>query len=82
MTKHNKRRKSRAKPGSLPKGSYRLPTGGVATAGPVHSMPNGRRISVIAIRRETPNFEQLARALLEIAKAEIAAEQDQLDEAA
>ena len=82
MKKPNKRRKSRAKLGSLPKGAYRLPTGGYVTAGSVGAMPDGRRIRIQVVRRDQPDLERFARALVEIARAKIDADNEQRDRAA
>ncbi len=63
-----KRRCSRARPGSLPKGAYRLPNGNYVTK-PVHGeTPNGRRISIVAVRRDPVDAQLLAQALLDLAR--------------
>jgi len=61
------RRRSRAKPGALPKGSCRLSDGGYVVAGP-WSPPSkrGRRIRIVAVRRDEPDANKIARALLDI----------------
>mgnify|MGYP000146082354 CR=1 FL=1 len=71
MSKPKKRRRSRAKPGALPKGAYRLPTGGYHTQSKiivVGSGRNQRRISIHAVHRDPIDIEQLAKALLTIAR--------------
>ena len=71
MPKPKKRRRSRAKPGALPKGAYRLPSGGYITK-PISSVVgtghNQRRIAVSALRRDQPDVQLLAKAFLELAR--------------
>jgi hypothetical protein len=65
MSKPKKCRRSRAAMKSgLPKGAYRLPTGGIVM--PATSSP-GSNLVVRAIRRENPDLKRLARALVDIA---------------
>ncbi len=68
MHKPKKRRASRARPGGLPKGAYRLPTGGFV-ARPLAAVPDakGRRITVVGVRRDPVDLELLAKALLRLA---------------
>lgn len=61
-----KRRKSRAR-GQLPKGAYSLPTGGYVVSGRSCRMPNGRSIRIVAVHRDPPNYELLAKAFLALA---------------
>ena len=73
MSKPKKQRRSRAKPGSLPKGAYRLPTGGYVTQSKSIVVGSGqylRRISIRAVHRDSIDVEQLAKALLTIAREE------------
>jgi hypothetical protein len=53
----------------LPKGAYRLPTGGYVTVGrwtPVG--PSGKRqIRIVAVHRDPPDMDKLARALIALA---------------
>ena len=73
-----KRRRSRAKPGTLPKGAYRLPSGGyVTTPRSMTTGPNGRPISIVAVRREHPDLQQLAQALVALAKEQVERESHQ-----
>ena len=77
MSKRKKRR-SRAKPGTLPKGVYRLPAGGyVTTPRSMTTGPNGRKISIVAVRREHPDLQQLAQALVALAKEQVEREDQQ-----
>ena len=68
MHKPKKSRASRARPGGVPKGAYRLPTGGYVTK-PVTGSPDakGRRIAVVGVRRDPVDLELLAKALLQLA---------------
>lgn len=78
MSKPKKRRKSRAMPGSLPKGAYRLPTGGYVTEPRSMTVsPTGRQISIVAVRREHPDLQQLAQALVALAKEQVEREDQQ-----
>jgi hypothetical protein len=52
------------------------------TAGIVGAMPNGRQIRVRAVRRDKPDLERFAQALVELARAQVAANNDQHDRAA
>jgi hypothetical protein len=80
MSKPSKRRRSRSKPGVLPKGAYRVPSGGYVTApqtvvaGPSR---NERRISIQAVRRDPPDFRLLATALVALAQDVAQREHDQ-----
>ena len=73
MSKPKKRRRSRARPGALPKGAYRLPTGGYATK-PISSIVGSghhqRRIVVQGVRRDPPDLERLAKLVLAMAREE------------
>lgn len=60
----------RAKLGSLPKGSYRLPTGGFVMKPTGGVSVNGRHIYVQSVRRAEPDVQSLARAFLRLAEAE------------
>ena len=62
-----RRMKSRAR-GQLPKGAYRLPTGGYVVSGRFSRMSNGRSIRIVAVHRDPPNYELLAKAFLALAK--------------
>lgn len=79
MTKPRKRRKSREKRASgLPKGAYRLPAGGYVTKPRSMTVsPTGRRISIVAVRREHPDLQQLAQALVAPAKEQVERESHQ-----
>ena len=71
MPKPLKRRRSRAKPGALPKGAHRLPTGGYMTkpsGSIVGSGHNQRKIAIVALRRDPPDVQLLAKAFLELAR--------------
>ena len=68
MSNPKKRRVSRARPCALPKGAYRHPSGGYVTKAMIGTDKKGRRLSVVALRRDPPDIEKLARAFLEIAK--------------
>ena len=63
--------KKHYKPGTsqLPKGAYRLPTGGYVTVGkwgpPDH---RGRRIKIIAVHKDPPDIDRIARALIMMAE--------------
>ena len=73
-----KKRRSQAKPATLPKGAYRLPTGDYVTK--TRSMtvsPTGRRVSIVAVRREHPDLQQLAQSLLALAREQIEREDQQ-----
>jgi hypothetical protein len=79
MKKPKKRRRSRAKPGALPKGAYRLPTGGyVMKPRSVTVGLNGRRISIVAVRREHPDLELFAKALVALAREQVERESQEL----
>jgi len=73
-----KRRKSRAaRRSGLPKGGYRLPTGGIlmpAVVGPPDR--NGRCIVVRAVRRDPIDLKLLAKALVAAARDEAARKTD------
>ena len=72
MKKPEKRRRSRVKPGGLPKAAYRLPTGGyVMKPRSMAVGPNGRWISIVAVRREQPDLQLLAKALVALAKEQV-----------
>ena len=63
-----RRRRSRAKKTSaLPKGAYRLPTGGYVRSGPT-TAPNkqGRRFRIVAVHRDEPDVDKITRAMLDI----------------
>src|SRR4051812_38328946 len=72
MSKQRKKHhKSRAKQANgLPKGAYRLPNGNIMLP-PVVSAPDkrGRRIRVEAELRAEPDVKQIARILVEMARA-------------
>ncbi len=77
--KRRKRRKSRAKMASgLPKGAYRHPEGGIAMSPLSRTYVDGngktRTVTIQAVRREKPDLQRLARALVQLAREEIAAE--------
>ena len=80
MSKPKKRRASRARAGALPKGAYRLPTGGYVTK-PVTGSPNakGRRITVVGVRRDRVDVQLLAKALLQLAADEMCRRHQQGD---
>jgi hypothetical protein len=61
------RRRSRARPGALPKGAYRLPSGNYVVTGP-WSEPNkrGRRIRIVAVHRDDTDVDKVVRALLDV----------------
>jgi hypothetical protein len=67
MSKPKKRRRSRAKPGGLPKGAYRVPGGGIALPPLTSTLPNGRRITVTGVLREEPDLRLLAKAFVALA---------------
>jgi len=75
-----KRRKPRPRKNPLPKGSYRMPEGGIAgrSTSKVYAK-NGktRQITVRAVRRENPDLGALARLLVQMARDEQAAKHDQ-----
>lgn len=71
MKKPRTSRRSRAKPGSPPKGAYRLPTGGYVmkpTSMIVGSGRNARHMSIRAVRPDPPNLRMLAKVFLELAR--------------
>ena len=76
MSKPRKRRPSRAKPGSLPKGAFRVPTGGYVTRSVGSPDAKGRRIVVVGLRRDPVNVELLAKALLQLAADEVRRRQE------
>jgi len=59
----------------LPKGTFRLPSGQIAQQ-IVYTDHRGRRISIIGIRRESPDLELLAKVLVEMARDKLAAAQE------
>lgn len=64
-----KKRRSRAKhPGGLPKGAYRLPTGGYAEIIGRFQTRRGQQFHIVGIRREQPDVERIAQAVLELAR--------------
>jgi len=69
--------KKKDQPGKLPKGAYRLPTGGYVTTGkwspPDH---RGQRIRTVAVHRDPPDIKKLARAFLQLAEQEAEARSD------
>ena len=65
MPKHGKRRKARAHQ-ALPKGAYRLPTGGYVTTSIGNPNSRGRHIRIVAVHRDEPDADKIARALIEI----------------
>lgn len=70
MAKSKKPRR-RARRSALPKGAYRLPTGGYVSTGPwteYKSQRGPRRIRIVAVHRDEADVEKLARALIEIAR--------------
>jgi len=73
MSKQRQRRSFHA---GLPKGAYQLPNGDIAMPARNYVMVNGRRLLVQGIRRETPDLELLAKALVQIALSKVAAERD------
>ena len=76
-----KRRKSRAKPGALPKGAYRLPDGNIMLPpGKPTVLKNGRSISIRAVLRDPPDYDRLARVLLDIARDQATKPQPSDDE--
>jgi len=79
----SRRRRRRPRRTDLPKGAFRLPSGGVATK-IVYTDQRGRRIAIIGVRREKPDLELLAKALVQIALNKVAAEleREHLDPAA
>ena len=73
MSKPRKRRRSRAKQASgLPKGAYRLPSGGyvVETRGAPDA--RGRRLVVCGYRRAEPDLHALANVLVSLARRQAA----------
>ena len=79
MTKPQKRRHSRAKrPGDMPKGEYRLPTGGYVTKPTGGATANGRHLYVRGIWRDEPDVQSLARAFLQLAE-DLAEQERQAD---
>lgn len=82
MPKPKKRRSSRAKHGALPKGVYRVPTGGYVTktvSSIVGSGHSQRREAIVALRRDEPEVQLLAKAFLELARQKIEDERQQQD---
>lgn len=78
MKKPRKKRRSRAKPRALPKGSYRLPNGCcVMKPRSMTISPTGRQISIVAVRRERPDLQQLAQSLVALAREQIEREDQQ-----
>ena len=72
MSKPQKRRRRRSWLASgLPKGAYRLPCGGYARQliGLVDG--RGRRIAIVAVRRDPPDLELLAKAFVEVARQQL-----------
>ena len=63
-------RRRRPSPTGLPKGAYRLPTGGYIIDDKQPVTHNGRTIRVVGIRREQPDLQRLARVFIEHVKAE------------
>ena len=49
----------------LPKGAYRLPTGGHVTES--HKWAGNRRITIRAVHKDPPDLDKLARALILLA---------------
>lgn len=67
-----KPRRHRSRPGSLPKGAYRLPTGGFVVQSKsivVGVGCNRHRFSVRAVHREPVDVDKLAQAFIEIARS-------------
>lgn len=77
--KSRPKRRRRHKPRQLdrPKGSYRLPTGEIATK-VVYTDHHGRRIAVIGVRRAQPDLELLAKAIVQIAVERVESETEAL----
>ena len=71
MSKRRRPRRSLARhPNGLPKGAYRLPTGGYVVEGPWGPRnKRGRRIRIIAVHRDQPDAAKIAQALLAIVVA-------------
>lgn len=66
-----KQRKSRARPGALPKGGYRLPDGNIMLPpGQPTIMKTGRVLTIRVVLRDPPDYKQLAQAFLAIAREE------------
>lgn len=63
-----KKRRSRTHPDSLPKGAYRVPSGGYATERTGKPNASGQRITIRAIRRQQPNIRLLADLLMQRAE--------------
>lgn len=61
------KRRSRRK-GPLPKGAYRLPTGGYVAKSRGVVLPKGRRLRIVAVHRDPVNVDLLAKALLDLAR--------------
>jgi hypothetical protein len=74
MSKRTRRSRSKRKD-SLPKGAYRLPTGGCVTDFVAPPM-RGRRIRVVAVHRDEPDADKVARALIAIVLDEHQRNQD------
>ena len=66
------KRKRRRDPSALPKGTYRLPHGGYAAAGSVRYDVYGHDIAVTFDYADHPNVKLLARALIQLAKRNLA----------
>jgi len=72
VQKPKKHRRSRAKPGAPPKGAYRLPAGGYVLKPRSMTLgPNGRRISIVAVQRQHPDLQLLAKTLVALAKEQV-----------
>ncbi len=55
----------------LPKGAYRLPTGGYVTKSSGHTQ-SGRKITIRVVHNDPPDCERLARAFLALAEYQLA----------
>lgn len=51
----------------LPKGAYRLPTGGYLINSETSSVQGNRQIRVMAVHREQPDAEKIAKVLIAVA---------------
>lgn len=72
MAKYRSKQSKLAKVGmGIPKGAYRLPTGGYAVAGAWFKyvgQRGQRRIRIVGVRRDSPDEHKIARVLMEIAR--------------
>ena len=72
MSKPQKRRRSRSKcPGSLPKGSFRLPDGGYVLPGKPSLMSNGRHLRVEGVVHPRIDTHRLAKLIVQMARDQV-----------